>query len=81
MMCVASVTSESVTEARASSIAASVAAGARIGGRAAELGFTHRPSVRMRIWVDLTNSPHVLVMRPVIANLREPRSRGRGHGA
>ncbi len=28
----------------------------------------------MRIWVDLTNSPHVLVMRPVIANLRE-----RGH--
>jgi uncharacterized protein len=23
----------------------------------------------MRIWVDLTNSPHVLVMRPVIANL------------
>jgi uncharacterized protein len=28
----------------------------------------------MRIWVDLTNSPHVLVMRPVIAKLRE-----RGH--
>jgi uncharacterized protein len=28
----------------------------------------------MRIWVDLTNSPHVLVMRPVIANLRD-----RGH--
>ena len=28
----------------------------------------------MRIWVDLTNSPHVLVMRPVIANLR-----ARGH--
>jgi predicted glycosyltransferase len=25
----------------------------------------------MRIWVDLTNSPHVLVMRPVIAKLRE----------
>ncbi len=24
----------------------------------------------MRIWVDLTNSPHVLVMRPVIATLR-----------
>jgi uncharacterized protein len=24
----------------------------------------------MRIWVDLTNSPHVLVMRPVIARLR-----------
>jgi hypothetical protein len=25
----------------------------------------------MRIWVDLTNSPHVLVMRPVIEKLRE----------
>jgi hypothetical protein len=25
----------------------------------------------MRIWVDLTNSPHVLVMRPVIERLRE----------
>ena len=28
----------------------------------------------MRIWIDLTNSPHVLVMRPVIADLR-----ARGH--
>ena len=28
----------------------------------------------MRVWVDLTNSPHVLVMRPVILRLRE-----RGH--
>ena len=28
----------------------------------------------MRIWIDLTNSPHVLVMRPVIDQLRE-----RGH--
>jgi uncharacterized protein len=28
----------------------------------------------VRIWVDLTNSPHVLVMRPVIANLQ-----ARGH--
>ena len=28
----------------------------------------------MRIWVDLTNSPHVLVMRPVIDALRR-----RGH--
>ena len=28
----------------------------------------------MKIWVDLTNSPHVLVMRPVIEALR-----GRGH--
>jgi len=25
----------------------------------------------VRIWVDLTNSPHVLVMRPLIAALRE----------
>ena len=25
----------------------------------------------MRVWVDLTNSPHVLVMRPIIAALRE----------
>jgi predicted glycosyltransferase len=25
----------------------------------------------VRVWIDLTNSPHVLVMRPVIANLRE----------
>jgi uncharacterized protein len=25
----------------------------------------------MRIWIDLTNSPHVLVMRPVIERLRE----------
>ena len=28
----------------------------------------------VRVWIDLTNSPHVLVMRPVIATLRE-----RGH--
>ena len=28
----------------------------------------------MNIWIDLTNSPHVVVMRPVIANLR-----ARGH--
>ncbi|MFL5821048.1 MAG: DUF354 domain-containing protein [Solirubrobacteraceae bacterium] len=25
----------------------------------------------MRVWIDLTNSPHVLVMRPVIAALRD----------
>jgi predicted glycosyltransferase len=25
----------------------------------------------MRVWIDLTNSPHVLVMRPVVARLRE----------
>ena len=25
----------------------------------------------MRVWVDLTNSPHVLVMRPLIEAMRE----------
>jgi uncharacterized protein len=25
----------------------------------------------MRVWIDLTNSPHVLVMRPVIERLRQ----------
>ena len=25
----------------------------------------------MRVWIDLTNSPHVLVMRPLIECLRE----------
>ena len=25
----------------------------------------------MRVWVDLTNSPHVLVLRPLIAAMRE----------
>ena len=29
-----------------------------------------RPCVAMRVWIDLTNSPHVLVMRPVIERLR-----------
>src|SRR3954465_13914241 len=28
----------------------------------------------MRVWVDLTNSPHVLVLRPIVAALR-----ARGH--
>jgi predicted glycosyltransferase len=28
------------------------------------------PWLRMRVWIDLTNSPHVLVMRPVIERLR-----------
>ena len=26
---------------------------------------------RMRVWIDLTNSPHVLVMRPVIGLLQD----------
>jgi uncharacterized protein len=29
------------------------------------------PLAPMRVWIDLTNSPHVLVMRPVIELLRE----------
>lgn len=28
-------------------------------------------AVTIRVWIDLTNSPHVLVMRPVIARLRD----------
>jgi uncharacterized protein len=28
-------------------------------------------AAQMRVWIDLTNSPHVLVMRPVIERLRE----------
>ena len=35
--------------------------------RAAGRGVTVR---QMRVWIDLTNSPHVLVMRPVIERLR-----------
>src|SRR5919201_4499445 len=33
-----------------------------------------RATPHVRVWIDLTNSPHVLVMRPVIANLE-----ARGH--
>ena len=70
-MWVASVTSESVTEARTISIA-----GKRIGQGWVDDQEPNEAllTAPMRIWVDLTNSPHVLVMRPVIANLRE-----RGH--
>ncbi len=35
----------------------------------------------MRVWIDLTNSPHVLVMRPVIERLRRRRRRRAGDGA
>ena len=36
----------------------------------------------MRVWVDLTNSPHVLVLRPVDrARCARAGARGRGHGA
>src|SRR5580658_10057356 len=30
------------------------------------MGASTIPSTPMRVWIDLTNSPHVLVMRPVI---------------
>ena len=35
----------------------------------------------MRVWIDLTNSPHVLVMRPVIEVLRARGDEVRGHRA
>ncbi len=37
------------------------------GGRL--LGIARRYGLPMRVWIDLTNSPHVLVMRPVIEAL------------
>ncbi len=48
--------------------------GRRAGGRGGHgrRACGRRPSVK--IWVDFTNSPHVLVLRPVIADLR-----ARGH--
>ena len=39
------------------------------------------PPRPVRVWVDLTNSPHVLVLRPVVEALRAQRRRGGGHGA
>jgi uncharacterized protein len=33
------------------------------------LGIAQRYGLAMRVWIDLTNSPHVLVMRPVIEAL------------
>ena len=35
----------------------------------------------MRVWVDLTNSPHPLVLRPVVERLRAGGARGGGHRA
>ena len=32
-------------------------------------GIARRYGLAMRVWIDLTNSPHVLVMRPVIEAL------------
>jgi predicted glycosyltransferase len=42
-------------------------------GRRAPIGAIRSPDslgARMRVWVDLTNSPHVLVLRPIVAALR-----------
>ena len=36
----------------------------------AETSFSLELARTVRVWVDLTNSPHVLVMRPVIDALR-----------
>ena len=38
-------------------------------------------ALSVRVWVDLTNSPHVLVLAPLIAALAGRRPRGRGHRA
>ena len=37
---------------------------------------SRRTCGQVRVWIDLTNSPHVLVMRPVIEALRRARRRG-----
>ncbi len=51
-----------------------------VAGRRSRAGWRYRAS-RMRVWIDLTNSPHVLVMRPVIERLPGRGPRGRGDGA
>jgi predicted glycosyltransferase len=45
-----------------------VSQASRCGGRALP-GIARRYGLAMRVWIDLTNSPHVLVMRPVIEAL------------
>ena len=63
--------SDADSDAQAAEVARAIAA---FGGRAAGCG-------RVRVWVDLTNSPHVLVMAPIIDRLRARGSRGRRHRA
>ena len=50
-----------------------------------ELGAERRAGrssvVRLRVWIDLTNSPHVLVMRPGHRGAAGARRRGAGHRA
>ena len=44
--------------------------GGALGNTVAPLpGIARRYGLVMRVWIDLTNSPHVLVMRPVIEAL------------
>ena len=40
-----------------------------------------RSASAMNVWIDLTNSPHVLVMRPVIERLRADGHEVSGHRA
>ncbi len=58
-----------LTEAQAGEVVAALADGIAHRRRAAERPSTV-PTRDMRVWVDFTNSPHVLVLRPVIERLR-----------
>ncbi len=59
----------------------------RAGGWAGRLVERRSPApgryraAQMRVWIDLTNSPHVLVMRPVIERLERGGPRGGGDRA
>src|SRR5579875_1141904 len=74
MTCVATLTRMPLIAATGRDIAANVAAASERSVRVRR-PICGRPTLSsramtMRVWVDLTNSPHVLVMRPVIARLR-----------
>jgi len=61
--------------ATATAVAAPTATGSYLAGHRGRLGGRSFPGEAqyrcgVRIWIDLTNSPHVLVMRPVIELLR-----------
>ena len=49
--------------------------------RAIAAGADRYRAAAMRVWIDLTNSPHVLVMRPVIERLQRGRPRRAGDRA
>src|ERR1700749_716751 len=67
--CAHSLTTVSEMEASTSTGRPTIPAGLRAPAVRGENALLNVPA--MRVWVDLTNSPHVLVMRPVIARLRE----------